>query len=68
MAEPYFSEIREFEWSGGIYVLRDIMHANGRPSGKCQYAIKEASGDVRWYPCVAGVLTADIKPLVRLDG
>lgn len=67
MAEPRYSDRRVFERAGNVYVIRDVLHANGKPSGQCQYAVLDDDG-IAWRPCVEGVLFADIQPLVIVNG
>lgn len=67
MAEPRYSSRRVYEHAGNTYVIRDVLHASGKPSGQCQYAVQD--GDrVTWHPCAEGVMFADIQPLVIING
>lgn len=50
-------------WEHGIYVIRDVLHNSGKPSGQCEYAVFDEDMQIEWRPCLEGVLYADIRPL-----
>lgn len=66
MGEPKLSEWRVIQHERGVYIIRDILHASGKFSGQCQYAVRDDQ-EMTWRPCVEGVLFADIEPFVRLS-
>jgi hypothetical protein len=59
-----YSEPRLTVVETGAYLIRDVLQADGRYSGICEYGVYGWDGEVVWTICREGVEFSEIRPFL----